>query len=444
MQNENLNEIINEVEYLDYASFCVKVYGEYVNNHRSIPNVFDGLKPSYRRLIYAAIQLKGKHSKTDELVSEAGKHHAHGIQSLVPIVSFLVRNGIFDGQGSFGGNLMNGGKVKSAAPRYTAAWINPKYQQLFNKLLKYVPYYKGEYGHLQPHYLPTPVPLCYVFGNFGIGIGCTVKIPSFTIKSMLLAYLKDDPKLLEASYGLQMDKSSLKNIWEGGEGYIEYKMKLEELEYNGMKAIAIRGNPEKFSPFVNDDLDWYLSNGWVGKIDLTTGKGSNIDGNLVYFIKNNNKVTVEDLKYVLEECSTYGELIKSRASFNGVVYSIGLRDWIDICYKNYIKIFETYKSDNIQRLETQIPIYENLEAVTKLILDKKSKQQIKEELGLEDYIVDSICRKSIGTLMNFNVKNKLDSINSQINNIKSLNGDKYISDTFIDDKLINLEEVEVE
>lgn len=59
-----------------------RVYGEYVNNARHIPLVFDGLKNVYRRTIYATMLMSGKSPKfikTARVVGEViGKFHPHG------------------------------------------------------------------------------------------------------------------------------------------------------------------------------------------------------------------------------------------------------------------------------------------------------------------------------------------------------------------------------
>ena len=158
------------------------------DNHRSIPSVFDGLKPSLRKIIYCAFKRNLKSEiKVAQLagyVSEHGAYH-HGEASLNGAIVNLAQNyvgtnnvNLLMPEGQFGSRL-EGGK-DSAAPRYIYTYLSRITSILFNKddtpLLKQ----NVDDGELiEPvFYMPT-LPIILINGTTGIGTGWSTNIPQF-------------------------------------------------------------------------------------------------------------------------------------------------------------------------------------------------------------------------------------------------------------------------
>jgi DNA topoisomerase-2 len=158
------------------------------DNHRSIPSIFDGLKPSFRKIMYCAFKRNLKSEiKVAQLagyVSEHGAYH-HGEASLNGAIVNLAQNYIGTNninllmpEGQFGSRL-EGGK-DSAAPRYIFTYLSKITSIMFNKddtpLLKQ----NVDDGDLvEPVFYMPILPIILVNGTNGIGTGWATNIPQF-------------------------------------------------------------------------------------------------------------------------------------------------------------------------------------------------------------------------------------------------------------------------
>lgn len=158
------------------------------DNHRSIPSVFDGFKPSLRKIMYCAFKRNLKSEiKVAQLagyVSEHGAYH-HGEASLNGAIVNLAQNyvgtnniNLLMPEGQFGSRL-EGGK-DSAAPRYIFTYIsritNIIYNKIDNSLLKYN---IDDGSVVEPVYYMPILPMILVNGTVGIGTGWSSNVPQF-------------------------------------------------------------------------------------------------------------------------------------------------------------------------------------------------------------------------------------------------------------------------
>ena len=158
------------------------------DNHRSIPSVFDGLKPSLRKIMYCAFKRNLKSEiKVAQLagyVSEHGSYH-HGEASLNGAIVNLAQNyvgtnniNLLMPEGQFGSRL-EGGK-DSAAPRYIFTYLSKITSILFNK--DDIPLLKRNVDDgelIEPIFYMPVVPIILVNGTVGIGTGWSTNIPQF-------------------------------------------------------------------------------------------------------------------------------------------------------------------------------------------------------------------------------------------------------------------------
>jgi len=158
------------------------------DNHRSIPSIFDGLKPSLRKIMYCSFKRNLKSEiKVAQLagyVSEHGAYH-HGEASLNGAIINLAQNyvgtnniNLLMPEGQFGSRL-EGGK-DSAAPRYIFTFLSKITGALFNKddtpLLKQ----NVDDGELiEPVFYMPVLPIILINGTIGIGTGWSSSIPQF-------------------------------------------------------------------------------------------------------------------------------------------------------------------------------------------------------------------------------------------------------------------------
>ena len=172
------------------------------DNHRSIPSMIDGLKPSQRKIIYSVLKKNQKSEiKVAQLsgyVSETSAYH-HGENSLNEAIINLAQNfvgsnniNLLEPIGQFGTRLC-GGKDYSS-PRYIFTQMSKLMTLLFNSndnpLLNYL---DDDGTSIEPEYYVPIIPMILVNGARGIGTGYSTHIPSFN-PQQCIDYIKNKLK----------------------------------------------------------------------------------------------------------------------------------------------------------------------------------------------------------------------------------------------------------
>ena len=136
------------------AEECYTYFGAYVNNFRAIANIADGMKISYKRLIWAALQYpKGQDIPTMNLIASLSKWHPHGTTGCEGLNANLVNSGIFSGHGFFGNKQIDGVENPHAATRYTKNRLSDLYWGIIGDIVKEVPMIESPQGGLEPIHL---------------------------------------------------------------------------------------------------------------------------------------------------------------------------------------------------------------------------------------------------------------------------------------------------
>lgn len=169
-----------------YGVQCIKTYATEVNLDRAVPDLFDGLKPVQRRVLWAMSHGKrGDIVKTARVVGEClGKYHPHGDSSVSGAIETLVHHNtpLVQGTGNWGGLLDS-----AAAMRYTNCTLSNFGWSCFDPdyiaVTKFVPNYDGK--DKEPVCLPVSLPIVLLNGSDGIGVGVTTKLPTFTAESVV-------------------------------------------------------------------------------------------------------------------------------------------------------------------------------------------------------------------------------------------------------------------
>jgi DNA topoisomerase-2 len=172
---------------VDYSRFVHDELIHFSNydNIRSLPHVMDGLKPSQRKIFWAAL----KKNLTSEIkvaqlagyVSEVAAYH-HGEASLNGAIVNMAQNFVGSNNlnllvpnGQFGTRLMGG--EDSAAPRYIFTELNKMTRAVVKKEDDPILVYTEDDGQMvEPEtYLPV-VPLLLINGALGIGTGFSTNV----------------------------------------------------------------------------------------------------------------------------------------------------------------------------------------------------------------------------------------------------------------------------
>jgi DNA topoisomerase-2 len=163
---------------------------------RSIPSVFDGLKESQRKIVYAAkkrkIEKELKIAQFGAYVAEHTNYH-HGEENLFKTIIKMAQNFVgsnnlplFSEDGQFGTRLQGG--EDAAKPRYICTQPQPVFYSLFNSeddnLLTYQ---ENDGDKIEPFHYITTIPMLLVNGCIGIGTGWMCNVPQFRPQDIIKA-----------------------------------------------------------------------------------------------------------------------------------------------------------------------------------------------------------------------------------------------------------------
>jgi DNA gyrase subunit A len=187
--------VIERRDLTNYVETAMTRYGNAVNLDRALPDYRDGLKPVQRKILWAMYKMGVLANrpvvKSARIVGEVlGKYHPHGDTACYGAMVNMANQVLppIDGHGNWG-NLM---KDPAAALRYTNARLSQYGASFFD------PYYIPAYDLLpnyddkdeEPLVLLAQLPNLLINGTYGIGVGTTSNVPSFTPGSVAKAVMR--------------------------------------------------------------------------------------------------------------------------------------------------------------------------------------------------------------------------------------------------------------
>ena len=181
-------------EYLDqdYGN-----YAQYVIEHRAIPSVIDGFKPTQRKIIYIASKVwKGSSDKPLKIFQLGGKvasdaNYHHGDASLSSAIiamaqSFKNSMPLLDEIGQFG-SLRS---PEAGAPRYISTKLNENFKLLYKDFELLESRYE-EGIEIEPDYFLPIIPTVLLNGGSGIAVGFATNILNRNPIDLINACLKE-------------------------------------------------------------------------------------------------------------------------------------------------------------------------------------------------------------------------------------------------------------
>ena len=163
------------------------------DNLRSLPHVMDGLKPSQRKILWAARKrnLVGeiKVAQLAGYVSENAAYH-HGEVSLTAAIVGMAQNfvgsnniNLLAPNGQFGTRLQGG--QDSAAPRYIFTALEPIQGTLISKADDpALSWLEDDGSRVEPEYYMPVLPLLLVNGAIGIGTGFSTEVLPYSPRDL--------------------------------------------------------------------------------------------------------------------------------------------------------------------------------------------------------------------------------------------------------------------
>lgn len=422
------SNIVNIVE--DYTS----TYAKYVAQNRAICSLMDGLKPSQRRSLLAAYDLKlwhnGKFLKAAKIEGDAvGNYHPHGGVELSGLIQpFTIRYPLMLGQGNWGSPDLPGSR---AASRYVEAKLSEFAEKFYLQSADYADRednYDGRLKEITLFYPPLPGSL--FTSAQGIAVGLSTNIPPHDIKSVgisLLNYI-DDPESDKYLNGLMPDTceesviltpiNDIKNMYLNGEGSISYKAKVHYEIVDGKNALVVDAFPPGYSK-TRLQTSYIMEQVENGNLDLINESKDHIryvfiskDMDVLKFVEDRltnsigYRFYIEHRgvikKYNLKDL--YGVFLKEKSAYiirkytdllSKTVYEL---TYLDILMKfkedrNYIKNMfdktsEEVISDIVKKYNTTEDIAKRIISTTLRSLMKDNKDQILTKINEYKYLID--------------------------------------------------------
>lgn len=226
-----------KVAFQDFIHKDLKHFSIY-DNQRSIPCIYDGLKPSQRKILYYMLNKNSDKSiKVAQLsgyISAEMCYH-HGEVSLQGAIINMAQNFIGTNNinllypdGNFGSRFS---PKDAASPRYIFTKLENHTLKIFNRLdLSVLERMIDDGVEVEPEFLVPNLPMILINGAEGIGTGFSTNIPCFNpdeiidiVKKKLEGKLKVFPKLKPfyknfrgvVEYDIEKDGNYLlKGLWE--------------------------------------------------------------------------------------------------------------------------------------------------------------------------------------------------------------------------------------
>ena len=182
-----ISEFINK-ELIHFSNY---------DNIRSIPSIYDGLKPSQRKILFTVINnhidSQSKRIKVNNLASKVSDQtcYLHGEQSLVEAIVGMAQD--FPGKNNINllipdgefGSIRCGGNDHSSA-RYIFTYLNKLTYKIFRKEDECILKYNEEEGQIiEPEVYYPIIPMVLINGSTGIGTGYKSDIPCFNVKDVI-------------------------------------------------------------------------------------------------------------------------------------------------------------------------------------------------------------------------------------------------------------------
>ena len=460
------NNNIKPIAMYDEMSSSYLSYAMSVIVSRALPDVWDGLKPVHRRIIYAmhkgGFDWSKQFRKSARIVGDViGKYHPHGDQAVYDALVRMVQEfsmslPLIDGQGNFGS--IDGDPP--AAMRYTETKLAKISQFLIDDIDKETVNFKSNYDETEkePVVLPAQYPNLLVNGAGGIAVGMATSIPPHNLGEVIdgtLAFINNrDIKINELmkhipgpdfpTGGTIIGKNIIKEGYKNGRGSFKIRGEIKiEQRTNGKERIVITSIPyqvnksslnerivelvrEKKIEGISDIRDESNREGVRVAIDLRRG------------------VEPETVKRQLYKYTS----IESSFGFNTLAIvdqkpkTCNLKDFIDHFLKFREDVVIKKTKHDLKKAEDRAHVLiglsvsvENLDKVIKVIRSSKTPDDAKKELSKIKWKINK-SMKFIKMIEGKNSKSSYSLTDIQINSILELRLQKLTA--------LGINEIEVE
>jgi DNA gyrase subunit A len=422
---KDINDKIIEVSLEDEMSESFINYSKELIENRSIPSIYDGLKPVQRRILYAMHELKiystTSYRKSARVVGEVlGKYHPHGDSSVYDAMVRMsqwwsMRYPLIDLQG-------NGGSIDGDSPaamRYTEVKLTSLVDEFTKDLDKGCINWNSNFDNSlkEPEILPTLFPNYLLNGGSGIAVGVSCDIPPHNLGELIDAItfyidnsnctIADLLKILKGPdfpTGGIIEGANLLDIYTKGTGTFKVRAKHKiEQGTAGKQLIIINDIPYQTTKgkILSQLSQLYIDKKLDGVIDIRDESTLDEKVRIVLEIKKDI-----DPNYILKKIFAKTSLevtqkVNLRAVIDGKLRLISIKDYFNE-YLNFQKsllvkkiqyILEKHNSE-LHVLEGYIKCITNIDKVIEIIKKSKTPDTAKKSL-MKEFSIDEIQAQAI-------------------------------------------------
>lgn len=420
---KNIVNILND-NSLEYAA--------YVISDRALPDLRDGMKPVYRRILYTMERMNAySFTKSANIEGKTMEIHPHGgsygtmvgmVQRDTNLTPYII------GKGNFAQHTSR--DLQPGAPRYTEAKLSSLgkdiLKDLDKKIVDFVPNYDGTI--MMPEVLPVKFPSVLHYAQEGIAFGMSSRIPSFNLVELndaVIKYIKTKERTILipdfATGGYIIDnKEIFERVNNEGLGTLRLRAKTE-IKNNVISIIEIPYSTTREQ--IIEKIIELVKSGKLKEItdikDLTGLHGMEIE---ITCKKNTDmKLLLEKLYQNTPMESTYS--CNMNMLYNGLPKVVGVWEIVDKWTEWRIGCIKRGLSNEIDTLTKKLHISKGLEKVllgidrAVEIIRKSDEIDINPNL-IAEFKIDEIQADYISNMKLKNI-NK-DYINKHVKEIESL------------------------
>lgn len=402
--------LVHENEAGHIVRDCAAEYAISVATNRVVPNLMDGLKPVFRRLLLTADDMglasNKKTVKTARLIGTTmANYHPHG--DACPnniLMPFSCRYPLLTGVGNWG----SPDTPWPAAPRYTELKLSPFAEHVYlsgRKYAKSQPNYDGTREEVIS-FVPV-IPGCLVMGAVGLGYGLQTSIPSHNATDVcysLLDYLngKDymwlHPDTCEAA-NITSSKTAVRQLYMSGKATINYHGICHWEKEGRNHKLVIESYGPGFQKSKLLKLKWLMDAVDSGRLWMTNESKKEI--RYVYWSK--DRSLLEALERQITSKESYRMIIEHQ----GAVHLYNLTEIYETFTEGRCEYIRGRYQSLLSDVNSEIAYNEVLQYLqshpeyVRAMMDKEESEVVAEleSMGYQTDAINRALRQSIRTLL---------------------------------------------
>lgn len=431
-------------------------YSQYIITNRALPDLRDGMKPVYRRILTTMNTMKITNlTKSQNVEGQVMKIHPHG--SSYPTIVGMVQSDnnitpLITGKGSFGQHTSR--DLQPAAQRYTEIKLSDISKDIFKDLDKqmvdFIPNYDGTI--MIPEVLPVKFPSVLHYAQSGIAVGMSCNLPSFNLLEINEAtknyILTGEHTLLIPDFAtggqIIANEEAFKQINESGTGTVRLRAKatihgnvisIKEIPYTTTREAIIDSIIKLVKNRTIQDISNVqdLTGLNTMEIEITAKRNTDMEVLLAKLYKMtplectfsaNMNILVNKLPRVIGTYTIIEEWVK----------------WRRICVKRGIMYELDILSEKLHRLSGLEKILLDIDKAIEIIRKSKESEiekNLQEEFGIDDIQSNYVANMKLKNLNKDVILQKTSEINDLRDEISEkeqcLSDESKINDMIIND-----------